>query len=108
MEQRWGKVEKMNDYTPGPWEIEGPIAKPGEMFERGYQVIRREPDGPNDLLVAVTGNRADAVLIANAPKLVDLLCRAIFYVDADLSNDACDLADEIRGKLNEVIVEGAP
>lgn len=75
----------MIDYTRGPWEV-GEFLNDNDIrqvINRGHAVIHRNPDKDFDTLVAITGNRADAQLVALAPEMAGLLADLVFSEDIE-------------------------
>lgn len=76
----------MSHRTPGPWGL------------RGHQI--RAADGLGPTVAAYNISRADGILLAAAPELLEMLLGACSSLDAaEGSSRSHGTADDIRGKL---------
>jgi len=87
----------MSNYTPGPWDVEGPEEDPFHhcicTIGNGYAVVstKANPDSYHE--------GADARLIAAAPELLEALEAALLLVDMSTSIRRKDIAQQSRDAI---------
>ena len=89
----------MNNFSIAPW-------KTAHSYDRAYIRTIKDAQGEHiahvcDLDDAIPEATANARLMAAAPDLLDLLCRALPYVE-DAEHDACNKPEPVRKLARQI------